>query len=93
MPYHQKTVDKVKKLPLTNLGARLGRWMIYLDLPAAKIAVATGATRQTVYNWLNGGDIFVAYRPAVERLIELMERSKTAEEAWSKICLEFNLKP
>jgi hypothetical protein len=90
MPYHPNIVEKIKSQPLT-LGTRLGRWAVYLDLPAAKIAVATGATRQSVYNWFKGGEVFVAYRPAVERVLECMQSSKTAEEAWRKICLEFNL--
>jgi hypothetical protein len=92
MAYQQKVVDQVKKLPLTNTGARLGRWMIYLDLPATKIATVTGATRQTVYNWLKGGVILAPYRPAVDRLIEVMSKCKTSEEAWRKICHEFNIK-
>lgn len=90
MPYHKEIVDKVKTLPVT-LGVRLGRWAIYLDLPATKIARATGASRQTVYNWFAGGTVMNAYAPAVERLIKCMQSSKTAEEAWSKACKEFNL--
>jgi len=74
-----------------SLGVRLGRWAVYLDLPAVKIAQATGATRQTVYNWMKGGDVARAYRPAVERVIECMQGTKTGEEAWEKICLEFGL--
>lgn len=90
MAYHKEIVDKVKTLPVT-LGVRLGRWAIYLDLPATKIARATGASRQTVYNWFAGNSVTNAYKPAVERVIKCMQSSKTAEEAWSKICAEFNL--
>lgn len=75
-----------------SLGVRLGRWAIFLDLPVAKIALAIGATRQSVYNWMKGGEVFTAYRPAVERVIECLQTSKTAEEAWRKLCSEFNLK-
>lgn len=76
-----------------SLGTRLGRWAVFLDLPAAKIAMAVGATRQSVYNWMKGGEVFGAYRPAVERIIKIMQSCQTAEEAWRKICTEFDLKP
>jgi len=92
MAYHQHLVEQVKRLPVTNPGARLGRWMIFLDIPAAKIAKATGATRQTVYNWMKGGEIFVAYRAAVDKTIDILSKCTTAEEAWRKLCIEFNIK-
>jgi hypothetical protein len=91
MPYHPKVIEKIKSQPLT-LGTRLGRWAVYLDLPAVKIALAVGATRQSVYNWMKGGEVFVAYRPAVERVLQCMQSSQTAEEAWRKICTEFDLR-
>ncbi len=90
MGYHQPFIEKVKSQPIT-LGVRLGRWAIYLDLPAAKIARAVGATRQSVYNWMKGGTVLSAYVPNVTRVLACMQESKTAEEAWRKICLEFNL--
>ncbi len=91
MPYHLNFIEKVKTQP-ASLGATLGRWAIFLDLPASKIAVAIGATRQSVYNWMKGGEVFTGYRPAVMRVIECMKESKTAEEAWRKMCTEFDLK-
>ena len=91
MPYHPKIVAVIKAQPLT-LGVRLGRWAVYLDVPAVKLALAIGATRQSVYNWMKGGEVFVAYRPAVTRVIKCMQSSKTAEEAWGKICTEFDLR-
>ena len=91
MPYHPKIVAVIKAQPLT-LGVRLGRWAVYLDVPAIKLALAIGATRQSVYNWMKGGEVFVAYRPAVTRVIKCMQSSKTAEEAWGKICTEFDLR-
>jgi hypothetical protein len=90
MPYHPKVIEKIKSQPLT-LGSRLGRWAVYHDMPAVKIALAVGATRQSVYNWMKGGEVFVAYRPAVERIIKIMQSHKTGEEAWREICTEFNL--
>ena len=91
MPYQTRIIEKIKSQPLT-LGTKLGRWAVYLDLPAVKIAQAVGATRQSVYNWMKGGEVFTAYRPAVERVINCMQTSQTAEEAWRKICSEFDLK-
>jgi hypothetical protein len=91
MSYSPKIIEQIKALPPNLLGAQLGRWAVYLDISAVQIASATGATRQSVYNWLRGGEIFVAYRPSVRYLIEIMKTCKTSEEAWSKICQAFNL--
>lgn len=91
MAYRTEFIAQIKKLPPNLLGVKLARWAVYFDLPATKIADATGATRQSVYNWFKGGEVFVAYRPAVERLIEIMKTSKTSEEVRSRICQEFNL--
>jgi len=92
MAYSQKIIDAVmaaKKTP----GNQLGRWAIYLDFPVTKIAYALGVTRQTVYNWFEGKDVFVAYQNRVELLLEIMKSSKDAEQAWRKICKEYNLEP
>ena len=90
MSYQPSFIAKVKAQPL-SLGTRLGRWAVFLGVPAQKIARAVGATRQSIYNWMKGGEVFVAYRPAVERVIVCMQASKNGEEAWTKICREFNL--
>lgn len=88
--YHPKFIVQIKEQPL-SLGTRLAKWAIFLDVPVTKIARAVGSTRQSVYNWMKGGEVFVAYRPAVERIVEILQTSKTSEEAWSKICKAFNL--
>jgi hypothetical protein len=92
MPYHPKTIEKVKKLPMSSLGARLGRWAIYHDISLIQIGQLTGATRQTAHNWIHGGEVFVAYRPAVERIIETLQHVKAGEDPWSKLCQAFNLR-
>jgi hypothetical protein len=92
MAYHPKTIEKIKRLPMSSLGARLGRWVVYHDIPVTRIAMLTGATRQTANNWINGGEVFVAYRPAVERIIETLQQTKLGEDAWSKLCQAFNLR-
>jgi transcriptional regulator with XRE-family HTH domain len=93
MPYHPKTVEALKKLSTKHLGVRLARWAVFHDISAAQISAATGASRQSVYNWMRGGAVFVAYQPAVNALIEIMQGAKSPEEAWSTICTEFNLNP
>ena len=92
MPYSDKIVDLVARSPKT-LGSTLGRWAIHLDFPVTKIAYALGVTRQTVYNWFEGKDVFVAYQNRVELLTKIMSTSKTADEAWRRICQEYNLDP
>ncbi len=90
MAYSQKIIDMVAAAPKTP-GNRLGRWAIHLDFPVAKIAYALGVTRQTVYNWFEGKDVFVAYQNRVELLLKIMSHAKTADEAWRKICHEYDL--
>lgn len=92
MAYSDKIIDGVKKAPKT-LGNQLGRWAVHLNYPVTKISRATGATRQTVYNWFNGGEVFVAYRPHVEALLKIFQTSSTADEAWRKTCQTFQIKP
>jgi len=92
MPYSQKMIDDVGDTPKT-LGNQLGRWAIHLNFPVTKIAYALGVTRQTVYNWFEGRDIFPAYQNRVELLLSIMRSSKTADQAWREICKEYNLKP
>jgi predicted DNA-binding protein YlxM (UPF0122 family) len=92
MPYSDKIVDLVARSP-KNLGGTLGRWAIHLDFPVTKIAYALGVTRQTVYNWFEGKDVFVAYQNRVEFLTKIMSTSKTADEAWRRICKEYDLDP
>lgn len=92
MPYSEKTIYAVKKGPRT-LGNTLGRLAVDLDFSVQRVAKATGATRQTVYNWMAGGEVLSPYRPAVERLIEIFQHARTADLAWETICQEFNLQP
>jgi hypothetical protein len=80
MAYSQQVIDAVQSAPKT-LGNQLGRWAVYLDFPV---------TRQTIYNWFGGGEVFVAYRPTVTSLVQILQSSGTAEEAWSKACKAFD---
>ena len=90
MSYSPQVIQAVKQAPKT-LGNQLGRWAVHIDFPVTKISAVTGASRQSVYNWFNGGEVFVAYRPIVEALLTILKSSTTAEQAWSKACKAFNL--
>jgi hypothetical protein len=89
MAYSQQIIDTVHAAPKT-LGNQLGRWAVYLDFPVTKISELTGVSRQTIYNWFAGGEVFVAYRPTVTSLLKILQSSGTAEEAWSKACKAFD---
>ena len=90
MPYSPQVISAVKKAPKT-LGNQLGRWAVHLDFPVTKLAKVTGASRQSIYNWFNGGEVFVAYRPTVEAVLKILQSSSTSDEAWRKTCKAFNL--
>lgn len=92
MAYSQKIIDEIAKTPKT-LGNQLGRWAIHYDFPVTKIAEALGVTRQTVYNWFTGTEVFVAYRYRVENMLHIMQHSKNKQDAWRTLCQEYNLKP
>jgi hypothetical protein len=89
MAYSQQVKDAVQSAPKT-LGNQLGRWAVYLNFPVTKISELTGVSRQTIYNWFSGGEVFVAYRPTVTSLVQILQSSGTAEEAWSKACKAFD---
>jgi len=90
MPYAVSTVLLINKGP-RNLGNRLGRAAVRIEMSVLRLAKATGATRQTVYNWMFGGEVMSPYKARVERLIEILNGAKTADEAWSEACQEFDL--
>lgn len=92
MAYSQKIIDAVAKTP-KSLGNQLGRWAVYHDFPVTKVATALGVTRQTVYNWFTGTEVFVGYRDRAEFLLKILQTSANAEEAWRTICREYNLTP
>jgi hypothetical protein len=90
MSYSTQITNTVARAPKT-LGNQLGRWAVHLNFPVTKIAQITGASRQTVYNWFAGGEVFTAYRPAVTDLLTIFKSSSTADDAWRKACKAFNL--
>jgi hypothetical protein len=92
MPYSQEIINRVADTP-KSLGNQLGRWAIYHDFSVVRIAKTLGVTRQTVYNWFFGKEIFPAYRDRAEWMLEILKTSQSADAAWSKICKELNLEP
>lgn len=91
MPYSDKTRLLINDSPKT-LGNILGRWAVAKDLSVTRISRATGATRQTVYNWFAGGDVAPAYRSRVETLISVLSTSNTGDDAWRNVCTTFDIR-
>lgn len=90
MAYSAQVVLAVTKAPKT-LGNQLGRWAVHHNFSAIRVAKVTGATRQSVYNWFNGGEVFVAYRQPVQSLLKILQSSATADDAWRKACRMYDL--
>ena len=82
MAYSKKTKLRVKYAG-QNLGAKLGRWAIHLDLSIMRISELLGATRQTVYNWMFGGTVTNAYIDRVKELVEIIMSSNSADDAYN----------
>ena len=80
MAYSEEIKNTTKSAPKT-LGNQLGRWAIHLDFPVIEVAKYTGATRQTVYNWFSGTEVTPSYRTAVQSLLNILQSSKSVEEA------------
>lgn len=92
MAYSQTVIDAVMDTP-KSLGNQLGRWAVHHEFPVTKISRALGVSRQTVYNWFTGTEVFVAYRDRAELMLQILRTSKNADDAWRTVCKEFNLDP
>lgn len=90
MAYSDTIKNAVHKAP-RNLGSRLGVWAIHRDFSVSKIAACTGATRQTVYNWIQGGEIIPAYVSRVKAITAILETSDNSTIAWRQACKTFNI--
>lgn len=90
MPYSPQTVYLINKGP-KNLGNQLGRIAVRLDFSVMRVSKVTGASRQTVYNWMAGNEVLTPYRPLVDRLIAILNTSATADIAWARACTEFSI--
>ena len=81
---YSDTIKQTTKVAPKTLGNQLGRWASSLNFPVIEIAKFTGATRQTVYNWFSGTDVTPAYRNSVQSLLNILQSSRTVEEAMRK---------
>jgi hypothetical protein len=73
-------------------GNLLGRWAIHHDFSVIRIHRATGATRQTIYNWFRGDEVSPAYRDKVTELVKILQAADSAETAWGQACKMFKIK-
>jgi hypothetical protein len=92
MAYSEKTINAIMRSPKT-LGNQLGRWAAHHNFSVVRISKALGVSRQTVYNWFEGGDIFPAYEFRVETMLKFLQTAHSADDAWRKICAHYNLEP
>lgn len=90
MPYSDTTKEAIKNAP-DGIGKELGQWSLARDMSVLRIAKATGATRQTVYNWFTGGEVANAYKQRVEEVIEILRDTSQTDDVWRKLCQKFNL--
>lgn len=92
MPYSEKTKQLISDAP-QSLGNDLARWAMLRDISVQRIALATGATRQTVYNWFTGTtEVTASYQDRVNAIIDVLKNTTQTEDAWRKLCNTFNLR-
>jgi hypothetical protein len=92
MPYSEKTKQLITDAP-QSLGNELARWAMVRDISVQRIALATGATRQTVYNWFTGAtEVTSSYQDRVKEIIEVLKKVTQTEDAWRTLCNTFNLR-
>ena len=92
MPYSEKTKAIIANAPKT-LGTDLARWAMLRDISVKRIAMATGATRQTVYNWFTGPtEVTSAYKDRVTTIIDTLKKVSQTDDAWRTLCTQFNLR-
>jgi len=90
MAYSQAAKEAVKRAPKT-LGVQMMRWAIAKDFSVVRVSKATGATRQTIYNWMHGSAVSPAYRARTKSLIEILMSSPTGKQAWRTACIRFDI--
>lgn len=66
---------------------------MHRDFSVVRVAKALGVTRQTVYNWFMGGEIFSAYENRAETLLKILQKNPNAETAWKELCQLYDLNP
>jgi hypothetical protein len=91
MQYKIAIRKKIDAAP-SGLGKTLGKEAVRLGFPVLRISKATGATRQTIYNWFFSGTIAPYYKDNASKVLGLLKEAETAEKAWGAICVHFQLK-
>jgi len=92
MPYSKKIIEKINDGPDT-LGTELGKWAVRRDVSMQRVSIIVGASRQTIYNWFTGmTEVTSAYKPKVEKVISVLEKTSQTDDAWRILCTTFNLK-
>lgn len=84
--------DTKAQLDPTLIGVELQREAERLAFSVLRIATATGATRQTVYNWFKRSPMAPYYRDRALELLDILRNAQTAEQAWRKACTQFHLR-
>lgn len=91
MAYSDQLIRGLKKRKPTE-GVVLGQWAVHHDFSVIRIHRATGATRQTIYNWFRGEEVSPAYRDRVYELVTILQTAPNADAAWGMACKKFNIK-
>lgn len=92
MPYQRKIVETINEAP-ESLGTELGRWAVRRDISMMRIAIITGASRQTVYNWFTGAtEVTPAYQERVAKTLEIIKGTSQTQDVWRILCNTFNIK-
>ena len=89
--YSLRLLHGNRKASKKRFGVRFGRHCIDSNISVIEVVEKLGVSRQSVYNWFKGGEVFVAYRPIVSALIQVMQTSGNAEEVWIRSVQLFNL--
>lgn len=71
MAYHAITQARAQN-PRKTAGVFLAKLAVRHELSAAQIAVLTGASRATVYNWFAGRAVSNAYKKAVSEITTIL---------------------
>jgi hypothetical protein len=91
MNSYTPAIKKRVREQVLTLGVRLARVAIARKVSVSNIALCTGATRATVYNWFSGGGVTPAYRDKVVQLTNILNKTRPNDAAWRAACQTFNL--
>ena len=91
MAYSEKTKQLIADAP-PSLGTNLAQWAVQRGVSVQQVATATGATRQTVYNWFTGTTLVTpAYQEKVLIVLDILKSISKTDDAWKKICVALKL--